>query len=1446
MMSFKKFTLTISLVLTLLGLTACDNKLAGEVLSGNELLSCDLPLIPNASGTACVAPPPLECAPPLVPNDTNTECVIGLDPNAPAPTVFPSATQAILFYNRGDIDANNSPGDPVYDGYRLHTWNNEECDAYQPSSIAQSWQNGLTIDGIDPNYGAYWILDLKDGYSDCGNFIIHIGTDDAGKELGGTDKKMNLVQDDPDFVRMNWTFSGNPTIFEYPVVSLGQAALKVEDAAAHWLDSNTLVWGHGSSEIATVKLHYSLNELVEADEDGNVSGTVLELSDTTLTPEQAEIHPLVNSWPAYSGTWSEQDAKGVLKGHVVAVGYDASGTAIKATNVQTAKVLDALYTQGTDDANEATLGVQYTANGIEVSVWAPTAQSVNLNIYRDDGVREQRLAMTEDSATGIWHYTAPMSLDRRFYRFELSLFHYASNKFETITATDPYSVGLAMNGDYSQFVDLTDSDLYPDGWEGHSVPTIADPEDAVIYEMHLRDFSAREATVTSANRGKFMAFTETSSAPVQHLSDLAAAGLTHIHLLPVNDIATINEFENLVVDLDDTVGDLCRVNASAPVCGSVSDSTILGDLLESYGPLEEQQQALVQAMRNTDSFNWGYDPKHFNVPDGIYATDPNGVARIKEFREMVKSVHDLGLRVVIDVVYNHTNSAGTFDNSVFDKVVPGYYHRRDIESGSVTQSTCCNDTELYNVMMDKFMKDSLLQWTTQYGVDGYRFDIMSHGSKQQMLEARDLVQAVDPDSYFYGEGWYRGDGYDDTAANQQNMAGTEIATFNDRLRDGVRYADLFKADGNPGAQDIVKLGLAGQLANYVLVSSNGVASTGSSFNPASYALDPADVINYVSKHDNETLWDMLQFQLPLETPLADRVRIANISAAVPLMSQGIPFLQLGGDMLRSKSLDKNSYDAGDWFNTVDYTMNSNNWAVGLPLAQDNGYRWYGQPGQSDLSISELLSSSNTRAYAADIQQAHSVFKEFLTIRRDSKLFRLTTEQDVLDRVGFHNLGRNQTHGVIVMSIDDGIGLADLDPNVDAMVVVLNGTGNDIQHTVPTASGFELHPVQVASVDANVAAASFTAGVDEGTFNVPALTMAVFVKPQAGAQGEGLSAYATAGAPDVVPYGDTVAYIRGDMNGWSTDDPVTYQGNGIYRTSITLTGGQAYSFKFASEDWSTVNFGAQSAAEAAVTVDTDKTLYRTNDNLSITVPTTGSYFFEIDASDPEAPVLHVRNTDVFAGTSIYVRGGINGWGTASELVHQGDGIYKVIVDVGANTGAQEFKIASADWATVDISYGDGSAQVTEDEVKLLGPGAGLANMTMDFAVSGEYTFILDASDRDLRYLSVHQTQMYGSETIYLRGVVTWDPVDVLAYQGDSTYSIDIALAAGTYNFKFADANWGAINFGLNGDDNVMTLGEPKTLIYNAGDITIDLPAAGTYRFEVKGPNENQPSMTIIQL
>jgi pullulanase len=1417
------------IALTSILLTACGG--SDDIKSGKILLTCDVPFIPDAAGASCVAPPPIACAAPTVPDALNEKCVVGVDPNAPAPIYFPNANEAVVYYNRSAKGASNASDDPSYIGYRLHTWNDATCDAYAEPFDASDWGNGHEFDGIDPTYGAYWILTLKEDHNECGNFIIHVGTDDAGKALGGNNSKMPLMQEDETYQRMNFTFDGNPSIFEFPVVSLGKQPLAIEGFAAHWLDANTFAWNVDFSVISTVKLHYSATAGIVADDNDLVNGTAISLTEITLSDEQKAAAPLVANWTAFTGDWTLEQAKAMVKNQLVLVGYDGEGATVLATHVQADLILDDLYTKGEADADEATLGLVYSGENISAALWAPTAQQVKLNVYDEAKNLLSSNEMTEDPMTGIWRYSGDSSLDRKYYRFELTLYHHQNKAIEVIESTDPYSVSLSTNGMYSQFVNLADSDLQPDGWDGHSVATIENYEDAVIYEGHIRDFSARDESTSKANRGKFLAFTEVDSLPMQHLQKLVANGLTHFHMLPANDIATVNEDSTMIVDLTDTVADLCAIKADAPVCGVENDSTTLQAVFESYSPYTEQAAQLTEVMRDVDSFNWGYDPKHFNVPDGIYASNPDGVTRIVEMRAMIKALHDTGLRVVLDVVYNHTNSAGLWDNAVLDKIVPGYYHSRDVETGAVLNSTCCSDTALEHKMMNKLMVDSLKQWTEQYQFDGFRFDIMSQGSKAQMLAARDAVQAIDPDNHFYGEGWYK-DSRGFERADQQNMAGTEIATYNDRIRDGIRNATLFNNDSASNypfeQQDIVKLGMAGTLTDYVLKNFNGIAATGSSF--GMYAKDPADVINYVSKHDNETLWDNLQFKLNFDMSNSDRVRAQNTSQAIILLSQGIPFLQMGGDFLRSKSLDRNTYDAGDWYNLVDFTFELNNWNKGLPL--DKG-------GRSTDDLVSLAASPYTNVAMADMMFASSVFNEFLKIRTTSPLFRLTSATDIINRVGFHNIGKNQTQGLIVMSIDDGADLADLDINYDAVVVVVNGTNSEKTHTIATATGFSLHPVLMNSADAMVTGASFS----DGSFTVPALTTAVFVKNQGESQGAGLSAYATSGAPDVVPYGDTVPFVRGDMNGWGEVDSLVYQGDGIYQAEITLSAGN-YGFKLASADWSTINLGAPSTGGVVSEDETFTLLPGSNDNLSIEITVDGTYLFTLNAFDTTSPVLTVKNEEPFVGTSVFIRGGMNGWSEDNPLTYLGGAKYQATFTVAA--GTYEFKIASADWSTVNMGAPSDDTEVLAGEKQLLVSGSN-DNLSMTFETSGDYTFVFDAADLSVPTLAVYAAEMFGDTTVYIRGGMNgWGEIDNLTYTGNSMYSVEIEIATGDYEFKVASADWSTFNLGAPGDANVVSLGSPLTLVQNSQDnLSLSIVDAGIYIFTVSGPNPEEPKVMVTQ-
>lgn len=1431
------------LALPLIGAFAIAGCGGSDVESGaNNLLTCDVPNVPDSSGTSCVPPPPIQCDAPTVPNEANDACVVGANPDLPQPNFFPSGSQAVLYYNRAAVDADNTSSDPAYEGWRLHTWNNDSCDAYADADT--DWANGRQHTGIDPNYGAYWVLELKEGFGTCHNFIIHKGTDDAGKELGGGDFQASLVQDDETFARMNFTLSGEPTLFEYPIMSLGPQPVDIEGFGAHWIDINTILWDVPESA-AVVKMHYAIDASLESTLEAGINGTAVELMSSTLTEEQTSRVPHLSSFQAWEGTWSADDAKAVLTGQAVVGAYDSEGALIAATGIQLPNVIDALYTRGENDADEAQLGGVYSDAGITASLWAPTAQRVNLMLYNDNKTLSERVAMTRDDASGVWQYSGDMSLDRQLYRYEVTVYHPVTGAVETLFVTDPYSVSLSTNGRFSRFVNLADEDLKPQGWEGHTIPTIDNPEDAVIYEGHIRDFSVRDMSTNDANRGKYLAFTEEGTAPVEHLQKLVDAGLNYFHILPANDVATIDESDANTVDLYDTVADLCRLNSDAAVCEEASPSALLIDIYNSYDPLAQaaKAQQLTNDLRGVDSFNWGYDPHHFTAPEGSYASSAEGVERIIEMRAMIQSLHEMGLRVALDVVYNHTNASGVFPKSVLDKVVPGYYHRYEVDTGSIVRETCCDDTEPRNVMMEKLMHDSLLVWAEHYKYDAFRFDIMSQATVDTMVRLRDAVQAIDDDNYFYGEGWTKIDrGYQQ--ANQLNMAGTQIGTYNDRIREAIRQGNIFSPDSDAllSDQDRVKMGMTGTLKDYILETSAG--SAGATSNLGGYADDPADIINYVSKHDNETLWDQLNYTLPHDISLQQRVRAQNVAMGINLVSQGIPFLQMGGDMLRSKSMDRNTYDSGDWFNYVDFTYETNNWNVGLPLAQDNEARW--------AEMGEFIYDPERAASMADIMFASDVFAELLSIRTSSPLFRLTSAEDIIDRIGFHNIGARQQKGLIAMSIDDGAvqdgegARDDLDMMHDAVMVLVNTGYEEKSISVNTATGFSLHPIQMNSVDSDVRGASFMEGEDgNGSFTVPAMTIAVFVKPQSGAQGYGLAAYATSGAPDVVPYGETIAYLRGDMNGWSTNDAFTYQGNGVYTATAALDANTTYGFKFASEDWATVNFGASDGDDGVMLEGVDKTLARTNTNLSFTPAATATYLFTVDASDAEAPVITVENEEPFVGTTVFVRGAFNDWGTSDAFSYQGGRIYTFARDIDA--GSYEFKVASEDWSTVNfgaLSNNDVDRVVTLDSTVAL--AATNDNLVLNIDSSDRYVFVFDMSDKSMPTLSVYKEAFFGDNEVFIRGGMNgWGVVDLFNYQGDGVYTVDIELSAGSVEFKVASEDWSTVNLGNPNDaaSNVVSVGTAKTLGASNNNLMLNVESSGLYEFMVTGPNGVNPTLTV---
>jgi pullulanase len=868
---------------------------------------------------------------------------------------------------------------------------------------------------------------------------------------------------------------------------------------AVWVSADTIAWQIARIPGATYRLHYSPTAQLTLTDAGVEGGDAILLTAerTRLPDDILADNPQLEDYTVLK--LSEADIARVpelLRGQLaLSMTYNNDNTLGDATGVQVWGVLDDVF------ATDAPLGVTWSDGSPSLSVWAPTAQNVQLHLFESSApdAQAQVLSMQHDDASGVWSISGTPEWTGRYYLYEVTVYAPSEREVVTNLVTDPYSVSLAMNSARSQIIDLSDPALFPEGWAERTIPPLMAPEDAVLYELHVRDFSSRAQDVPAAERGTFAAFAE-ESAGAAHLRELAQAGVTHIHLLPAFDIATINEDAAQRTEPDRAA-------------------------LEALPPDSEEQQALVSAVRDDDAFNWGYDPLHFTVPEGSYSTDPDGPQRIIEFREMVMALNAMGLRPVMDVVYNHTNAAGQSSRAVLDRIVPGYYHRLNAD-GRVESSTCCANTATEHRMMERLMLDSLHVWVTQYGVQGFRFDLMGHHMRQNMLDVREMLNALTQEAdgvdgasvLVYGEGWNFGEVANNARgvnATQINMAGTGIGTFNDRLRDAARggnpfggwqeqgfvtglYTDSNEVETRGEATqldrllqfaDQIRVGLAGNLRDYAFESATGEVVTGAEVDyngqPAGYTLDPQEHIVYVSAHDNETIFDAIQFKAPLEADTEARTRMQNLANSIVMLSQGIPFFHAGDEMLRSKSLDRNSYNSGDWFNAIDWTMQDNNWGHGLPLEGDNGDRW-------DI-MRPLLGDPNLAPTADDIRLCYAVFREWAEIRRSSPLFRLQTAEEISARLRFLNTGPDQIPGVIVMEISDTVG-ADLDPNASAIVVIFNAAPADVLFTEESLAGqgYALHAVQAQSADAVAQRSSYDA---RGAFLVPGRTTAVFVAPQ---------------------------------------------------------------------------------------------------------------------------------------------------------------------------------------------------------------------------------------------------------------------------------------------------------------------------------------------------------------
>ncbi len=531
--------------------------------------------------------------------------------------------------------------------------------------------------------------------------------------------------------------------------------------------------------------------------------------------------------------------------------------------------------EATNCYQENDLGAVWTKNATHFRIWAPTASQVVINLYRT-GDQEDLFSSIPMflEVKGTWVTSVSGDLNGTYYTYSVTV------NGETNIAVDPYAKAVGVNGNRGMVIDLASTD--PLGFREEQRPEFRNATDAIIYELHIRDFSSDRSSGMK-NAGKYLAFTENGtkndfgdSTGVDYLKEL---GITHVHLLPAFDYYTVDETK-----------------------------------------LTEEQ------------FNWGYDPKNYNVPDGSYSADPfHGEVRIKEFKQMVHALHKSGIRVIMDVVYNHTMEG---EGSNLNKIVPGYYYRLTPEGYFSNASGCGNETASERAMMRKFMIDSVVYWTSEYHIDGFRFDLMGIHDIQTMNEIRRVLNGMDPSILVYGEGWTGGlsplPDWKRAMKNNIKDMNHGIAAFSDNIRDTIK-GNVFNGsergyvNGRNGLEEAIKFGVVAatwhQDVDYgrVVYCSN-----------TPWAAEPTQTVNYTSAHDNYTLWDKLALSNP-EDSRESRAKMNMLAAAIILTCQGIPFFQAGEEFLRSKPLnregtafDDNSYRSPDAINSLKWNQRSVN------------------------------------------------------------------------------------------------------------------------------------------------------------------------------------------------------------------------------------------------------------------------------------------------------------------------------------------------------------------------------------------------------------------------------------------------------------------------------------------------------------------------------------------
>ncbi len=590
------------------------------------------------------------------------------------------------------------------------------------------------------------------------------------------------------------------------------------------------------------------------------------------------------------------------------------------------------------------LGLTYTPKAATFKIWAPTATAAKLNLYKSDlgGTATRSIAMNQGD-NGIWYITVPENLKNSYYTFQVNIGNTWSEE-----VVDPYAKACGTNGLRAQVIDLKETN--PIGWAGDTSPNFSvsnKQTDAVIYELHVRDASIH-ASSGIKNKGKFLGLaelgTKNSAGQTTGLSHIKELGVTHIHLLPFYDYNSVDETKSAV------------------------------------------------------QYNWGYDPVNYNIPEGSYSTNPaDGKVRIKELKELIKTMHSNGLRIVMDVVYNHT---ALTKNSNFNILVPDYYYRKRADGSFSDASSCGNETASEKAMFQKFMIESVVYWVNEYHIDGFRFDLMGIHDIQTMNMISDTLRKIKPSIVLYGEGWTSSSSPlpEDKRALKKNAAQLNgIAVFSDDMRDGIKGSvfnidDRGFATGNISNSESVKFGIvaAGKhpQINYSKVN----------YSKEPYTAGPAGLINYADCHDNNILWDKIALSFK-SASAAERTKMHELAYAIVLTAQGASFLHAGTEFLRSKNGVENSFDKGDIVNGIDWDLKTKNIA------------------------------------------SYQFIKSLVQIRRAHPAFRMQTAQQIATNINFEN---NLPTGIIAYTIN-GAAVGD---NWKKIWIAYNGSQTPQTLTLP--------------------------------------------------------------------------------------------------------------------------------------------------------------------------------------------------------------------------------------------------------------------------------------------------------------------------------------------------------------------------------------------------------------